>query len=272
MIVVASATDLTVIGALIILAGGRGVAALAFVLASWRGPARLKPDPELARRMIGYGFRVYAATLLAFLVIRIDLLLVNAYKGPTEAGYYAVTVALADALYILPSVVAVNLFAHVARGSDDEQSAKVFRSVAVLYLAVCAVSAALAGPVIDLIYGSEFDDAVPLFYWLAPGIFCLGMLNILAQHFAGRGFPLEAVLVWVVGLALNVAINLAFLPDGGTEVAAISSSAAYILLLALHVRMFASSVGGYRTLRPRWSETVELVRATAGRIRTRAAS
>ena len=38
-------------------------------------------DPGLARTMLGYGFRVYVAILLSFLVIRVDLLLVNAYLG-----------------------------------------------------------------------------------------------------------------------------------------------------------------------------------------------
>ena len=254
----AAADGLDVRAALIVLVAGRVAAAAAFVrltTTSWR----TRPDLQLARTMLGYGFRVYAATLLAFLVIRIDMLLVNAYVGPGQAGLYAVAVALADALYILPSVVAVNLFAHVARGADDATTAAVFRSLAIVYLSVCAAAALLAGPAITLVYGGAFSDAAALFQWLAPGIFCLGMLNVLAQHFAGRGFPLAAALVWVAGLALNIAINLIFLPGGPTYVASIASSAAYLLLLVLHVRMFARRTGD-ASLMPRPAETAALIR------------
>lgn len=266
-IVAAALAGLTPRLALVILVAGRCAAAAAFLVAARRGTRWVPPDLGLARRMLGYGTRVYAATLLAFLVIRIDLLLVNAYRGSEAAGLYAVAVALADALYILPSVVAVNLFAHVARGAPDETSARAFRSVSLIYAAIVAAAALVAGPAITVIYGEQFEAAAPLFRWLAPGIFCLGMLNILAQHFAANGFPLEAVLVWIPGLALNIAVNLIFLPSGPTRIAAISSSLAYALLLVLHARMFARGAGGYSVLRPDVGEALALARRALARPR-----
>ena len=252
----AATTQIGVTGALVILVGGRATAAVAFATLTVRRP---RLDASLARRMLAYGSRVYAATVLAFLVVRLDLMLVNGYLGAEDAGLYAVAIALGDVLYIVPTVVSVNLFAHVARGATDTASAAAFRAVAVIHLVLVGASALFAAPVIELLFGHEFEPAAAVYRWLAPGIFCLGMLNILAQHFAGRGFPLEAMLVWLWGLALNLAINLAFLPSGGVKVAAIASTAAYALLLALHMRMFARDVGGYGVLRPRLDETVALL-------------
>lgn len=260
IVAVEALAGLTPRSALALLAGGRVVAALAFLVIARREGARLTPDLGLARRMVGYGFRVYAATLLGFLVIRIDLILVSAYRGAEQAGYYAVAVALADALYILPSVVATNVFAHVARGAADDVSARAFRAVALLFGGVIAVSVLLAGPVIEIVYGAAFGEAAGLYRGLAPGIFALGMLTILSQHFAARGFQLEAVLVWFVGLAVNLAINFAFLPGGSTLVASIASSVAYVILLVLHVRLFARTSGGYRQLRPDVGEALALAR------------
>lgn len=272
IVAVAVTSDLTVRAAMLLLAGGRFAAAAGFLVMLVPGVGSLRPDVSLARRMAGYGMRVYVATLLGYLVIRIDLLLVNAYEGPEQAGYYAAAVALADALYILPAVVATILFAHVARGADDATTARTFRAVAILYLLICGVAALAAGPIINLVYGREFDDAVPLFWWLAPGIFCLGMLSILSQHFAGRGFPLGAVLVWAVGLALNVVMNLVLLPIAGTEMAAMSASATYLLLLVLHVRMFGRTSGGSGVLRPRRDDLAALQGAMLARLRAARAS
>ena len=95
---------------------------------------------------------------------------------------------------------------------------------------------------------------------VVPGVFSLGMLTILSNHFAGRGFPLEAALIWVGGLAVNLAINLIFLPGNGTYIASLSSSISYGILLFLHMHLFAREAGGYRALYPSIPETVGFLR------------
>ena len=131
----------------------------------------------LARLMMGYGFRVYVAILISFLVIRLDLLLVNAYLGRTEAGLYSVAATLADGMFVLPMVVGLNLLPRVARGDPTNASAEVFRSVAVLYGLFCLATVPIAGIAIRGFFGSEFDGATSLYYWLLPGIYSLGLLD-----------------------------------------------------------------------------------------------
>lgn len=223
------------------------------------------PDGEFMKRLLGYGFRAYVATLISFMVIRIDMLMVNGYLGPKEAGRYAVAVALVDGLYLLPTTVGVNLFPRVARGGATATSAEVFRNVAVLYALVCLVTVPFASLAIKILYGPQFQEAVSLYFWLLPGAFSLGMVTILSNHFAGRGFPLEAVLVWFAGLGMNVALNVLFLESHGTYIASLSSSAAYVLLLFLHMAMFAREAGGWSALRPRPGEVVRMLRSALSR-------
>jgi O-antigen/teichoic acid export membrane protein len=258
--------DMGVLGALAVLSAQQFAAASAFALLLSPSLRRWTlPDLSLARRMMGYSFRVYVATLAAYLLIRIDMLLVNGTLGSAEAGHYAVAVALADGMIMIPNAVGVNLFPRVARGGTSETSAEIFRAVSLLYAVLCLASIPLAGIAVRVLYGAEFSEATALFLWLLPGIYSLGMLSILSHHFAGRGFPLEAVLVWILGLAVNLAINLLFLDAYGTAVAAIASSVAYALLLALHVAMFARETGGLGALRPRLGETVRMVRTSLAR-------
>jgi O-antigen/teichoic acid export membrane protein len=237
-----------------------GTAWFLFVLARRHSSLPIAPDLQLARRVLLYGTRVYIANLLAFLVIRADLLLVNVYHGAKQAGLYSVTVAVADALYLLPTAFATNLFPRVARGGSAEQSASVFRKVALVFAPICLLAVVLAHPAIRAVYGARFGPAAILFYWLIPGTFCLGMLNVLAHHFAGRGFPLGAVLVWFAGLGVNLSMNLTLLPRHGTYIAALSSSVAYALLLGLHMWMFAGEIGSVRSLIPRFGDVVALAR------------
>ena len=259
--------DMGVLGAISLMTAGYVVGVFVYLGFLLRhAPQFTRPSFPLIREMLGYAFRIYVATLVSFLVIRIDLLLVNSYLGPDQAGTYSVAAALGQGLYLLPTVVGLNLFARVARGSGGaEMSAQVFRSISVLYGLLCLITVPFAGPAIRFLYGEEFASSTELYYWLLPGIFSLGMLTILSHHFAGRGFPLSAMLVWFVGLAVNLAINVAFLPGHGTYVASLASSVAYTLLLVLHMQLFAREVGGYGALRPRLGETVRFTRTALGR-------
>jgi O-antigen/teichoic acid export membrane protein len=215
--------------------------------------------------MLAYGFRVYVAIFVSFLVIRLDLLLVNAYLGRTEAGLYSVAATLADGMFVLPMVIGLNLFPRVARGDPTEASAEVFRSVAVLYGLFCLATAPVAGIGIRLFFGEQYSGATSLYYWLLPGIFCLGLLTILSHHFAGRGYPVQAMAIWVVGLSLNVALNLVFLPGRGAWVAALTSSITYAVLLALHMWLFVQEAKSYRSLLPRPGEVLRFVRIALSR-------
>ena len=71
--------------------------------------------------------------------------------------------------------------------------------------------------------------------------------------------------IWFVGLAVNLAINFAFLPGRGAWVAALASSVAYAILLVLHLWLFAREAGGYASIRPRLRETFQFVRVALTR-------
>jgi O-antigen/teichoic acid export membrane protein len=253
--------DLRVSGTLAILGGGRYVAAAAYALLLGRRSEIVgRLDTALAREMFAYGFRVYVAILASFLVIRLDLLLVNAYLGRNEAGLYSVAATLADGMFVLPMVIGLNLFPRVARGDPTAASAEVFRSVAVLYGLFCLATVPVAAIGIRAFFGDQYSGATSLYYWLLPGIFSLGLLTILSQHFAGRGYPVQAIAIWISGLALNIALNLVFLPGRGAWVAALTSSVTYAYLLVLHMWLFSREAGGYRAMRPRLREVLSFVR------------
>jgi O-antigen/teichoic acid export membrane protein len=258
--------DMQLSGTLAIIGACRYAGAAAYaLLLSRRSAVDALPDFKLARSMLTYGFRVYIAILVSFLVIRLDQLLVNAYLGRTETGLYSIAATLADGMFVLPMVIGLNLFPRVARGDPTEASAEVFRSVAVLYAALCLVTIPLAGPAIRVIFGERFADATSLYYWLLPGIFCLGMLTILSHHFAGRGYPVQAMAFWAFGLALNITLNVVLLPGRGAWVAALTSSITYAVLLTLHMRLFVQEAGDARVLVPRPGEVVRFVRVAFSR-------
>lgn len=238
--------DLDVLGTLVVTTLSQFAGLVAYVaVTTGARPARF--DAPLAREMLRYGLRVYAATTVAFLVIRVDVLLVNAYLGATTTGLYTAAVAIVDLLYLIPIAVGFSLFPRVADTKSSDLTLRVVRAFAPIMLILCLVSVAVAAPAITLLYGAEFSGAADLYYWLVPGAFALGMSTVLSQHFAGMGFPWPLIVAWLLGLTVNLALNIALL-ERGAYIAALSSSIAYILVFAVHLALFARELGGWLPL------------------------
>ena len=257
------AFDFRLTGTLAVIVVTRYVAALAYLTLLPRQASLF--DRQLARRMLAYGFRAYVAIVLSYLIVRVDLLLVNAFLGRKEAGLYGVAATIADGMFVIPMVISINLFPRVARGDPLQASAEVFRSVAVLYGLLCLLTVPVAGPAITTFFGDSYSGATNLYYLLLPGIYAYGLVTILSSHFAGRGFPRAVIVVWIFGIALNLALNVLLLPGRGAWVASVTSSVSYVILLVLHMWLFAREAGGYGVMRPRAREVVKFVRVAFSR-------
>ncbi len=208
-------------------------------------PLSFSFDRGLARDMVRYGMKVYLACLCAYLVIRIDLLMVNYFNGVSEAGIYSVAVAFADLLYMLPIAIGTILFPRIARDQAGESGLTLLacRFAALLMGVVCLMAALFARPIILIIYGATFAASVGPFLWLLPGVFVLSLEAIVANDLAGRGYPAVLVVYWCGGLVLNVGLNLILIPRWGATGAAVASTVTYAVLSALVVGRFLADSG-----------------------------
>jgi O-antigen/teichoic acid export membrane protein len=192
-------------------------------------------DCRLLKRMLTYGSRSYVSCLLAFLIIRSDMLLVNYFLGPAEAGLYAVAVNLSDLLLVFPGAVGAMLFPRVSaqQADDGTLTAAVCRHTAAGMVLLCAGVGVLARPLVLLLYGTAFVGAVTPFLLLLPGILALSLEMIFMNDLAGRGLPPVVITVPGMGLVVNLILNLFLLPRFGLLAAAASSSIAYGVMLAV---------------------------------------
>jgi O-antigen/teichoic acid export membrane protein len=232
-----------------------GAMAVLFGTASLLYCARLVPfsisfDRTLFSEMIRYGGRVYLACLLAFLVIRSDMLLVNYFLGTGEAGVYSIAVQIADAILLLPVTIGMILLPRIAGTAEEEKdqvTARVLRHTAILLGGLCLAAGIAVGPVVRLLYGPAFAGAIPATLLLLPGILALGLNGVLMNHFGGRGMPPVTAWAPLLGLVLNVTLNLAMIPRYGIAGAALTSSLAYGLMFAVSLTAFRR--GGRVTFR-----------------------
>ena len=222
-----------------------GVAASAVGLAQvlmriWRlAPVIPWPSPGLLRAHLVYGLKSYLACLFAYLVVRFDLLMVQHMLGARQTGYYSIAASMADLVYLLPSIIGTLLFPKlVARATREEKwrlTAGMSGLVLVLMMGVSGIAALFARPVIRLLFGADFLPAAPAFVLLAIAMIFYGVNNIVSSYLASMSFPWFSVLIWIVACALNVGLNLFWIPAYGIMGASLSSLVCYVLVLVAQV-------------------------------------
>ncbi len=211
---------------------------LALAIGAWvslAGPSLPRPPSRvLLASMFGFGSRVFLVSLFMFLVLRVDLFLLNGMSGVAEAGIYSVAVQVGDVLTLTSASVAAILFPHLTAMDAARRWQSTMRVIRLtgLVLAVGALSLAILGPVVfPRWFGKEFAGSVVALWWLLPGLWCLGVNSLLHQHLAAYGMPWFLVYSTLAGAIVNVIANLLVIPGYGFVGAAAVSSVTYTLLL-----------------------------------------
>jgi O-antigen/teichoic acid export membrane protein len=220
------------------------VAVLIVIAARRLARSQWRPDVSLLARMIRYGIKFHIAILAGAIIFRADLLVVNHFRGPDEAGVYSVATQFGMLLMLLPSVIATLLFPRVTAEQDarGETTALVTRYTALVTF-FCCLAAVPFSFLLPLIYGSAFAEATWLLLILLPGVFLIGLESVLVQHFNALGLPRIIPIYWVVTLIVNLVLVFAFVPRFGAQGAAIASTISYMLIFALVMRQFLTTTG-----------------------------
>lgn len=201
------------------------------------------------RRAFFYGYKAHLSNILAFLNYRLDIFLVNAFLGPASTGVYLVAVQLSERMWMLSQSVSAVLLPKLSGLSDGDERKRRLTGVAarwmfVVALCASALLAAIAVPMINILFGAQYQEAVVALTLLLPGVVVGSALKVLANDIAARGRPGLNMVTSLVVVAVNVALNLILIPSMGIEGAAVSTSAAYLVSFILCLVIQARVAGG----------------------------
>ena len=192
------------------------------------------------RQAAAFGANIWFANAMVILVYRFDVFLLNAYAGASEAGYYAVAIAVSGALGVLPTALGSVLMPRLAaldsegaQGLLRDTEARALRHTMLLLVVTSAILAVALPVVIKPVFGAEFGPSVTPALILIPGSAALGLTNALYAALAGRGHPEFAFRVALAVTPIAIGIYFLLVPALETEGAALGSSAAYILSAVL---------------------------------------
>jgi O-antigen/teichoic acid export membrane protein len=249
-----SNTVLTLAGAVLVFAGGLGASAWLAVLggvfivsalltALIARRAHVLPSSAAGihgryAEVLRYGLRAYAGTLLQGLNYRLDFFLVAFFLPISQVGLYSIAVTATEMLWVVPNNLGTVLMQRAASlsGHDSDRLTRAMTRLTSLFLlAACVLLAAVALPLITLVFGSAFRGAVQPLLLLLPGTWALGLWKNLTNDLIGRGHPHAKAISAGVAAGVTALLDVLLIPRYGISGAAVASSASYVVafLMAL---------------------------------------
>jgi O-antigen/teichoic acid export membrane protein len=204
-------------------------------------------DRRLGRSVLGYGASQLLAATPTAVNVNLDQLMLSQMVQSSKLGQYSVAASLTALTSPFLAPIGSVLFPRLASGHDAPQAARRLQWVGVIVTAalgalMMAALAAVALPLIPIIFGHRYRPSVDLVWIMAPSGVFLALNQVMGDLLRGRGQPLTVAVAQGVGAALTVAMLVILIPALGATGAAITTTVTYglttvIMLFGLRRRL-----------------------------------
>lgn len=196
--------------------------------------------PVSSRAMIRFGLAGLAGSASPVETFQLDQAAVGLVLSPVALGLYTVAVAVSNVPRFVAQSIGLVAYADIASRREAEGARRaMFRLVAagaVVCTAVAGALGALAGPLVNLVFGHAFAGSVTTVRLLLVAAVLMGVRRVLAEGLRGLGRPSAGSYAEAVFWLALIPGILLLLPALGVDgVAAAMALAAAVGLLALLV-------------------------------------
>lgn len=213
---------------------------------------------HVLKKSLDYGIKICLIGIFALLILRVDLYMVNFFKGMAEAGFYSLASSFGNIFFILPFSIITVIFPKInSEDKSKKESIAKYSRISLFLVFLMAIGALLfISPIIRLLYGQIFLASVKPIILLLPGLIAWSIAYILGQYFFSIGYPWKLTISWFLVAILNIVLNFIYIPQYGMIAAALSSTVSYIVALGFHYYFFnkETGLGVYDVFVPRKAE------------------
>jgi O-antigen/teichoic acid export membrane protein len=188
---------------------------------------------KLAVELLKDSWPLMLAGLFISIYMRIDQVMIKQMLDTEAVGQYAVAVKLSEAWYFIPVIVCNSLFPAVVNAKKQSEELynarlqKLYSLMLWIAIPITVVMTLLASNIVRFLYETEFSEAGPvlaIYSWATPFVF-LGVAS--SQHLITENYTSISFLRTLIGMVLNVLLNITLIPKYGINGAAIATVISY---------------------------------------------
>lgn len=206
------------------------------------------PDFNHALALLREAWPQALAGLSVMLYMKIDVVMLQSMAGDRATGIYSAATRLSEGIYFIPMIVVSSLAPMLVRsreiGRDHyfQTLSKLYVTMVRLSLTITVIILAVSPWLVEALYGTAYTESVAVLQihiWASIPVF-LGVAS--SQYLTNEGYQTLSLYRTLVGLIVNVALNLALIPQHGAMGAAIATLISYsIATFSILLSPFARS-------------------------------
>jgi O-antigen/teichoic acid export membrane protein len=231
LIVVVEA-DLEIEGVVVSIAVGAAVS-----LAITAAMVRIRPRLAHWRELLVPAVPLGIALAVNEVYFRADTFILSLFRPFAEVGQYTLAYRIFELLAVIPAIVMTSAFPLLSRYVTEQRelAARVIDATADLFVALAAPIAAgglvLAPELVRLVAGDAFAEAATPLRLLLCAAGAAWISGLLGYTLIAADHRREVLLLALVALVVNLALNLALVPSYGADASAAIALGCELLLL-----------------------------------------
>ncbi|KZX48728.1 flippase [Haloarcula sp. K1] len=206
------------------------------------------PIKQYGGQIASFGGYQLVGGISATLLYKSDILLVEFFHGTVPAALYQSAIVPAEMIWFVPSAIQLAFLQHTAslwaEGKTDKITQRLQTGVkyAILSLTLFGVGLfGLAGPFLSVYFGSDYVGAKMTLQILIFGTFFLGTTRVVTPVLHATGWVRQSEFVTVVGLLINIVLNVTLIPRYGIVGAGIGTGLSYVAIFVGNVTLWKYS-------------------------------
>jgi PST family polysaccharide transporter len=194
-------------------------------------PFRLKiPELSTLACLSRQGWPLLLSSISVILYMKMDQIMLKFMCGDLETGIYLAAVRLSEPWNFIPVVICSATYPSIlkARETDSVKYAKriqlLFDGLYVIGLILAVFSTIFAAPIVKTLFGNAYLPSIPvlqLHIWSTIAVF-LGIAS--GQWLLAEGLQFISLIRTVLGLLVNLILNLILIPKYGALGAALATT------------------------------------------------
>ncbi len=188
-----------------------------------------------AKYLLKHSWPLALSSIVITLYMRLDQVMLGKMANNDEVGVYSAAVRICEMWYFIPMIICSSLYPGIvkARQSDPTLYRKTFKWIYFSFFwfsSILAISTLLVSDiVIDMLYGQGFKgaDAVLNIYIFSGIATFIGVAS--SQYLMAENFTLISLYRTLLGLTINVLLNIFLIPPLGAQGAAWATLISYTL-------------------------------------------
>ena len=175
-------------------------------------------------------FPIGAGMLFSALYFRIDVFLIEHWRGPEAVATYNAAFRLLEGVRLLPGAVMAVMLPSLCQATDAQPLRRVSVGLTLFGCLTAAVIWPLAGVLLPLVFGNSYTNGVQAFRILMLSFPLMSLNYVLTQQLIGWHGQKTYAVVCALALVLNVSANLWLIPATGIDGAAWATVATEVVV------------------------------------------